>query len=230
MSEPDAPLSCPACGRATKQHRAGTSLSGTARHLSVSHQSVINWISAAAANIPPPPMPAARQGEPAGGAGSRGAGTRRAVHLRRPKKEQAYVVTCVDRATRCILGWRVLWERVLGACSGRETRTRCKKSWTRHRLPAAISVTGSTCTQPCCMRPAGTRWRRARARRSAWKVTTRSCGTLWRGRGAGVAVLVGAYGRWCERWRCLFMPGTGGRGSSARSRNCPRTSAISLPI
>ena len=69
MSEPDAPLSCPACGRATKQHRAGTSLSGIARHLSVSHQSVINWISAAAANIPPPPMPAARQGEPAGGAG-----------------------------------------------------------------------------------------------------------------------------------------------------------------
>ena len=34
-----------------------------ARHLSVNHQSVINWIRAAVANIPPPPTSAARQGE-----------------------------------------------------------------------------------------------------------------------------------------------------------------------
>ena len=107
MSEPNAPLSCPSCGWTTKQHRAGTNPSGTARrecrhcgrtytpapkphgyglalrraalkmyvdglnfrriarHLSVNHQTVINWISAAAANLPPPPTPAARQGEPA---------------------------------------------------------------------------------------------------------------------------------------------------------------------
>ena len=34
-----------------------------ARHLSVNHQSVINWVNAAAACIPPPPTPVERQKE-----------------------------------------------------------------------------------------------------------------------------------------------------------------------
>ena len=112
-TEPITPLpcpslvSCPSCGQTTKQHRAGTNPSGTARrecrhcgrtytpapkthgydlalrraalkmyvdglnfrriarHLSVNHQTVINWIDAAAANLPAPATPAERQEEQA---------------------------------------------------------------------------------------------------------------------------------------------------------------------
>ena len=98
-------LTCPTCGETTKQHRAGTNLTGTARrecrhcgrtytpqpkhhghdlalrrqalqmyvdgmnlrriarHLSVNHQSVANWVNAAAENIAPPATPKERQGE-----------------------------------------------------------------------------------------------------------------------------------------------------------------------
>ena len=107
MSEPTAPLACPSCGETTKQHRAGTNPSGTARrqcrhcgrthtpqpkehgydaplrraalkmyvdglnfrriarHLSVNHQTVINWVNAAAANLPDPPPPLERRDEKA---------------------------------------------------------------------------------------------------------------------------------------------------------------------
>jgi len=108
MSEPTASPACPSCGQATKQHRAGTDPSGTARrecrhcgrtytpqpkrhgydlalrraalkmyvdglnfrriarHLSVNHQTVINWVNAAAASLPAPPPPHERRGEGAG--------------------------------------------------------------------------------------------------------------------------------------------------------------------
>lgn len=98
---------CPTCGATSKQHRAGTNSSRTARrqcrhcgrtytpepkqpgcdlalrrqalklyvdgtnfrriarHLGVHHQSVINWVNAAAANLPPPPTPHERRAEPA---------------------------------------------------------------------------------------------------------------------------------------------------------------------
>ena len=97
---------CPTCGAAEGQHRAGTNRSGTARrecrrcgrtytprpkrrghdeatrraalrlyvdgtnfrriarHLSVSPQTVINWVNASAARLPAPPTPQGRRGEP----------------------------------------------------------------------------------------------------------------------------------------------------------------------
>ncbi len=99
---PDLPT-CPSCGETTRQHRAGTNPSGTARrecqhcgrtytpepkthgyelemhrqalklyvdgmnfrriarHLSVNHQTVINWVNQAAANLPVPRLPKERQ-------------------------------------------------------------------------------------------------------------------------------------------------------------------------
>jgi hypothetical protein len=35
----------------------------------------------------------------------------RIVHLRRGEKKPAYVMTVVDRATRCITSWAVVWQR-----------------------------------------------------------------------------------------------------------------------
>jgi len=103
MTEPDP--TCPTCGAAEGQHKAGTNKSGTARrecrrcgrtytprpkrrghgeatrraalrlyvdgtnfrriarHLSVSPQTVINWVNAFAARLPAPPTPRERRGE-----------------------------------------------------------------------------------------------------------------------------------------------------------------------
>ena len=105
MPQLTAPPSCPSCGQTTKQRRAGTNPSGTARrecrhygrtytpipnphgydlalrlaalkmyvdglnfwritrHLSVNPQTVINWVNAAAANLPAPPPPSERHQE-----------------------------------------------------------------------------------------------------------------------------------------------------------------------
>jgi len=35
----------------------------------------------------------------------------RIVHLHRPQKNRIYILTLVDRQTRCYLGWQVVWER-----------------------------------------------------------------------------------------------------------------------
>lgn len=34
-----------------------------------------------------------------------------ALHFHRGEKNKVYIVTAVDRATRCIIGWDVVWER-----------------------------------------------------------------------------------------------------------------------
>ena len=51
--------------QALKMYVDGTSFRRIARHLAVHHQSVINWVNAAAANLPAPPTPRERQGEAA---------------------------------------------------------------------------------------------------------------------------------------------------------------------
>lgn len=53
-----------------------------------------------------PPAGAARPAPPC-----RDGRTRRGVYLCRAEKNKAYIVTEVDRATRCIIGWDVVWER-----------------------------------------------------------------------------------------------------------------------
>jgi insertion element IS1 protein InsB len=40
-----------------------------------------------------------------------GSGNGRVVHLYRGQKNQIFVITIVDRLTRCYLGFRVVWER-----------------------------------------------------------------------------------------------------------------------
>ena len=44
-----------------------------------------------------------------------GSGNGRVVHLYRGQKNQIFVITIVDRLTRCYLGFRVVWERTQAA-------------------------------------------------------------------------------------------------------------------
>ncbi len=50
--------------QALKLYVDGMNFRRIARHLSVNHQTVINWVNQAAACIPPPPTPAERASEP----------------------------------------------------------------------------------------------------------------------------------------------------------------------
>ena len=49
--------------QALKLYVDGTSFRRIARHLSVNHQTVINWVNQGAANLPAPPLPKERQKE-----------------------------------------------------------------------------------------------------------------------------------------------------------------------
>ena len=49
--------------QALKLYVDGTNFRRIARHLSVNHQTVINWVNQAAANLPAPPLPKERQKE-----------------------------------------------------------------------------------------------------------------------------------------------------------------------
>lgn len=50
--------------QALRMYVDGTNFRRIARHLGVHHQSVINWVDAAAANLPAPPTPKERAKEP----------------------------------------------------------------------------------------------------------------------------------------------------------------------
>lgn len=50
--------------QALKLYVDGMNLRRIARHLDVNPQTVANWVNAAAANLPAPPLPKERQGEP----------------------------------------------------------------------------------------------------------------------------------------------------------------------
>ena len=49
--------------QALQMYVDGINFRRIARHLSVHHQSVINWVNQAAAGLPPPPTPHEREGE-----------------------------------------------------------------------------------------------------------------------------------------------------------------------
>ena len=49
--------------QALKLYVDGTNFRRIARHLSVNHQTAINWVNQAAANLPAPPLPKERQKE-----------------------------------------------------------------------------------------------------------------------------------------------------------------------
>ena len=73
------------------------------RVLGMSYQRVANWAKAYAAQLPDaPPPPSAPRGS---------GGTRRGVYLCRDKKTRIYLLTQVDRTTRCFLSWSVATDR-----------------------------------------------------------------------------------------------------------------------
>ena len=49
--------------QALKLYVDGMNFRRIARHLSVNHQTIINWVNGAAANLPAPPLPRERQSE-----------------------------------------------------------------------------------------------------------------------------------------------------------------------
>lgn len=72
------------------------------RLLGVNHQSVANWVAAASAQVPSlPPQPAASTVIELD-----------ELHLYRAEKNEIYVLTAVDRATRCIVAWAVERTRI----------------------------------------------------------------------------------------------------------------------
>jgi IS1 family transposase len=83
---------------ALKLYVDGMNLRRIGRTLGVDHQTVANWVTAHANQLPDsPPVPGQWIG--------------RIVYLHREQKNEAYIVTNVDRVTRCIVGWDVVFER-----------------------------------------------------------------------------------------------------------------------
>ena len=95
--------------QAVKFYSDGMNFRRIARHLGVSHQTVINWVNAYSAQLPSQPP------QPAGSGRSR---IGRTVYLYREEKNRVYLMTLVDRHSSCILAWRVDWERSEGALAG----------------------------------------------------------------------------------------------------------------
>ncbi len=92
--------------QAVRLYLEGTNFRRIGRLLSVNHQSVVNWINAKQAALEPAPQPVA---EP------------ETVELDEmftfigTKKKPVYIATAVARASRCIIGWAVVWERTTEA-------------------------------------------------------------------------------------------------------------------
>lgn len=87
---------------AIRLYLAGTNFRRIGRRLAVNHQSVVNWVNAYRARLPPPRQRVARP---------------ETVELDElysfigSKKRPVYLATAVDRATRCLVGWCVVWTR-----------------------------------------------------------------------------------------------------------------------
>jgi len=72
-----------------------------ARHVGVNHQSVSNRTRAHAQKLPESPTPEKVEN----------AEMDEWFTFVGRKKNKIYIITLVDRATRCILGWALVWER-----------------------------------------------------------------------------------------------------------------------
>jgi len=72
-----------------------------ARHLGVHHRTVSLWVKARAAQLPDPPAPdEVKEAE-----------LDELFTFSGDKKNQIFVITIVDRAARCYLGFKVVWQR-----------------------------------------------------------------------------------------------------------------------
>gem|GEM_PF-4653481 len=85
-------------------------------------------------------------------------------------------MTCVDRSTRCILGFGVVWRRDGEAMQQVVDDAPPAKHYFSDGFP--------TYAQLLCIRER-TRWQRARARRIVSRETTPRCVIIWRGLAAG---------------------------------------------
>jgi hypothetical protein len=83
----------------------GMNLRRIGRHLGVHHQSVANWAKAHAERLPAAPVPDQVEN----------AEMDELFTFIGDKKNRIYIITIVDRKTRCILGWIVVWERTQAA-------------------------------------------------------------------------------------------------------------------
>jgi transposase-like protein len=75
----------------------------TGRQLGIHHQTVANWVKEYAEKLPDAPVPEQ----------AKTAELDELFTFIGEKKNRIYIVTIVDRDTRCILGWKVLWDRTI---------------------------------------------------------------------------------------------------------------------
>jgi len=80
---------------AVENYVDGLNFRRTGRVLKVAHTSVMNWVKARACASPT----------------TDGVRTGRVIHLHRRQKNEVYILTNVNRGTRCIVGWDVVFER-----------------------------------------------------------------------------------------------------------------------
>ncbi len=87
--------------QAVQMYVDGMNLRRIARHFGIHHRTVSLWVQASAASLPEAPVPkevkTAEMDELFTFIGN--------------KKTGIYILTIVDRQTRCYLGWKVVWER-----------------------------------------------------------------------------------------------------------------------
>jgi transposase-like protein len=92
--------------QAVRLYLEGTNFRRIGRLLSVNHQSAVNWVNAYHHSLP---------------AAKRLVTKPQTIELDEmftfvgTKKKPVYIVAAVDRATRCIVGWTVVWERTTAA-------------------------------------------------------------------------------------------------------------------
>jgi len=87
--------------KAIQMYVDGMNLRRIARHLGVHHRTVSLWVKARAAQLPDPPAPdEVKEAE-----------LDELFTFSGDKKNQIFVITIVDRAARCYLGFKVVWQR-----------------------------------------------------------------------------------------------------------------------
>ncbi len=188
-----------------------------ARHLGVNPQTVVNWVDAAAANLPAPPSPQERRQEQA-------VDTLEMDQLFTfiGQKKPAYILTCVERTMRCILRFGVGSERDWNSLQSLVTDAR----------PAHAYFSGGLLTYAHVMYLTGSAYTQMNDKSQTYSVegTTPSCVIIrraWAGRAA-------AFRAACRRCpvplHCLCMPGTAGNTSNGSTLSCLPISGSSLSI
>ncbi|MCS7010977.1 MAG: helix-turn-helix domain-containing protein, partial [Anaerolineales bacterium] len=87
--------------KAVQMYVDGANFRRIARHLGVNPQSVANWVKAHAEQLPAASLPETVEK----------AEMDELFTFIGDKKNKIYILTIVDRKTRCILSWSVVWKR-----------------------------------------------------------------------------------------------------------------------